>query len=53
MHNVDLASVPAEYLTSLTSCVTDRFIILNVSNLNIRCILGDINCKWLDIRALT
>ena len=46
---VDLASVPAEHLASLTSCVTERFLIINVSNFNIRCILGGIKCKWLCI----
>ena len=49
--DVDLASVPAEHLASLTSCVTRRVFIINVSN--IVNILDNVKCKWLDISNQT
>ena len=49
--DVDLASVPAEHLASLASCVTRRVFIINVSN--IVNILDNVKCKWLDISNQT
>ena len=49
--DVDLASVPAEHLASLASCVTRRVLIINVSN--IVNILDNVKCNWLNISKQT
>ena len=43
LEDVDLASVPAEYLASLTACVTELVEIWNVSNIDLTSILD--RCK--------
>ena len=48
-HVVDLASVPAEHLASLTSCVTRTVDINNVSNCDIISFLNSVKCEWLYI----
>ena len=50
LEDVDLASVPAEYLASLASCVTERVYITNVSNCDIISILDNVKCEWLKIK---
>ena len=50
LKNVDLASVPAQYLASLTSCTTNRVSIVNVSNTNLSTILANVKSKSLHIR---
>ena len=47
---VDLASVPAEHLTSLATCVTKVVIIRDVSNCDLVSILDNLKCKELKIR---
>ena len=49
LKNVDLASVPAEHLASLASCVTMGVGIYNVNNCDLTSILGSVKCKWLVI----
>ena len=49
LKNVDLASVPAEHLASLASCVTVAVGIINVSNTDLSPILDNIKCKWLRV----
>ena len=46
---VDLASVPAEHLASLASCVTRNVRLNKVININLVCILDNIKCEKLDI----
>ena len=43
LRDVDLASVPAEHLASLASCMMDVLIINNVSNVNLVSILDNLN----------
>ena len=50
--NVDLASIPAEHLASLVSCVTECVDIINVSNCDIVTILDNIKCEQLRIESL-
>ena len=47
--DVDLASVPAEHLASLVSCVTDRVKISDVRNCPTLSILDSVRSKWLGI----
>ena len=49
LKNVDLASVPAEHLASLASCVTERIFISNVSNIDLVSILDSVKCTVLNI----
>ena len=49
LKNVDLASVPAEHLASLASCVTMGVGIYNVNNCDLTSILGSVKCEWLVI----
>ena len=51
--NVDLASIPAEHLASLVSCVTECVDIINVSNCDIVTILDNIKCEQLRIERQT
>ena len=51
--DVDLASVPAEHLASLASCVTNDLIINNVSNCDLVSILDSVKCKGLKINRQT
>ena len=53
LRDVDLASVPAEHLASLTSCVTHNFEIENVSNCDIVNIFDHVTCLGLDISRQT
>ena len=48
---MDLASVPAEHLTSLTSCVktSSGIVINNVNNCDLVCILDSARCEFLYI----
>ena len=48
-HVMDLASVPAEHLTSLASCVTWAVDINNVSNCDIISLLNSVKCERLYI----
>ena len=50
LRDVDLASVPAEHLASLTSCVTGLVDIMNVENCDMVSILDSVNCESLYIR---
>ena len=47
LNNVDLASVPAEHLASLPSCVTMDVGIYNVSNCDLVSILDSVKCEQL------
>ena len=49
LQDVDLASVPAEHLASLTSRVTSSFYIRNVSNFDMINILDNLKCTILGI----
>ena len=51
--DVDLASVPAEHLASLASCVTRSVDIKNVSNCDLTSILDSVNCDLLSINSQT
>ena len=53
LENVDLASVPAEHLASLASCVTRHIIIRNVSKCDITNILDSVKCRELTISSQT
>ena len=48
--DVDLSSVPAEQLASLTSCVTGVASICNVSGCDLVNILDGVKMRWLSIR---
>ena len=49
LKDVDLASVPAEHLASLVSCVTKRIFIYNVSNIDLVSTLDSVKCPELNI----
>ena len=49
LKNLDLASVPAEHLASLASCVTSSIGIINVSNCDIISFLASVKCGHLII----
>ena len=49
LQDVDLASIPAENLSSLASCVTKHVSIINVSNCDIIRILDSVKCEELII----
>ena len=53
LEDMDLASVPAEHLVALASCVTERVQIRNVSNCDLVSILDTVKCEWLDISRQT
>ena len=53
LKNVDLASVPAEHLASLASCVTVAVGIINVSNTDLSPILDNIKIEGLSISSQT
>ena len=53
LENMDLASVPAEHLTSLTSCVTKSVDIYNVNNCDLTSILDSARCEFLNIGSQT
>ena len=53
LRDVDLASVPAEHLASLASCVINDLIINNVSNCDLVSILDSVKCKGLKINRQT
>ena len=55
LYDVDLASVPAEHLASLTSCVTSYLFISNVSNCDLISILDNLqsNKLWIDSQSLS
>ena len=47
--NVDLASVLAEHLSSLATCVMEKIVITNVGNTNLTSILDSCTSQLLDI----
>ena len=49
--DVDLASVPAEHLASLASCVTDFVGINNISNIDLMPVLDNMKCEVLSINS--
>ena len=51
--DMDLASVPAEHLASLSSCVTRSVDITNVSNCDLTSILDSVKCDMLSISSQT
>ena len=53
LEDVDLASVPAEHLASLVSCVTDYVEIVNVRNCDLVSFLDSLQCVWLNISSQT
>ena len=53
LYDVDLASVPAEHLASLASCVTIGVGIYNVSNCDLISILDSVKCEQLNFDKQT
>ena len=51
LSNVDLTSVPAQHLASLTACVTGDVIINNVSNCALVSILDSLKCQVLRLNS--
>ena len=49
--DMDLASVPAQHLASLASCVTWNLDIINISNCDIISILDNLKCERLSINS--
>ena len=53
LKNLDLASVPAEHLASLASCVTNKVYIFKVNSCDIISILASVKCDELVISSQT
>ena len=51
LRDMDLASVPAQHLASLASCVTWNLDIINISNCDIISILDSLKCERLSINS--